>query len=66
MALSSSLFPGVPGGALVHNGFRDAHSATASTILAQVQNLISSKGATSVVAVSTNLDVSVHWVTGTN
>jgi len=49
--LSSSLFPGVPGGVLVHEGFRDVHSATAPAILAQVKNLIRTKGATSVVVV---------------
>ncbi|KAF9785227.1 Alpha/Beta hydrolase protein [Thelephora terrestris] len=53
--LSSSLFPGVPGGVLVHEGFRDAHSATAPAILAQVKNLIATKGATSVVAVGHSL-----------
>ena len=54
MKLSSTLFHGVPGDVMVHNGFRDAHSATASSILAKVKNLISQKGATSVVAVSPN------------
>jgi hypothetical protein len=53
---SSGLFPGVPGDVLVHNGFRDAHSATAPAILAEVKNLISSKGATSVVTVSLESD----------
>ena len=56
--LSSSLFPGVPGGVLVHEGFRDAHSATAPAILAQVKNLIATKGATSVVVVSSD---SLHF-----
>ena len=50
--LDPGLFPGVPGGVLVHEGFRDAHSATAPSILAQVKNLISTKGATSVITVS--------------
>ena len=54
MKLNSTLFSGVPGDVMVHNGFRDAHSATASSILAEVKNLISQKGATSVVAVSPN------------
>ena len=54
MKLSSTLFPGVPGDVLVHNGFRDAHNATASSILAEVKNLISQNGATSVAAVSPN------------
>lgn len=53
--LSSNLFPGVPGGVLVHQGFRDAHSATAPAILAQVKNLIATKGSTSVVVVSLDL-----------
>ena len=39
---------------MVHNGFRDAHSATASRILAEVKRLISTKGATSVFVVSRN------------
>ena len=50
--LSSSLFPGVPDGVLVHNGFRDAQSATAFAILAEVKRLIASNGATSVVTAS--------------
>lgn len=54
MKLDSNLFPGLPGDVLVHSGFRDAHSATAPAILAEVKNLISSKGATSVVIVSPN------------
>lgn len=63
MRPSSSLFPGVPSDVLVHSGFRDTHSATARAILAEVENLISSKNATSVVAVSPNLFRFV-WVTG--
>ena len=50
--LDASLFPGVPSNVEVHEGFRDAHGATASTILAEVKNLINSKGAHSVMAVS--------------
>ena len=46
---------------MVHNGFRDAHSATAPSILAEVKNLISQKGATSVVAVSLDL-FRLGWV----
>ncbi|KAF9644329.1 alpha/beta-hydrolase [Thelephora ganbajun] len=53
--LSSSLFPGVPGNVLVHNGFKDAHSATASAILTEVKNLIRTKGANSVVTVGHSL-----------
>ena len=52
---SSALFPGGPGDVVIHNGFRDAHSATAPGILAEVKRLVSTKGATSVVAVSRNL-----------
>ena len=55
MKPSSTLFPGVPGDVMIHNGFRDAHSATALGILAEVKTLISTKGAMSVVAVSRNL-----------
>jgi hypothetical protein len=50
--LDASLFPGIPSNAQVHQGFRDTHRATASTILLEVKNLINSKGATSVIAVS--------------
>lgn len=52
VSLDTSLFPGAPSDARVHRGFRDAHMATASTILTEVNNLISSKGATSVITVS--------------
>jgi predicted lipase len=49
--LDPSLFPGVPNVG-VHEGFRNAHQATASQILQEVENLISSKGSTQVIAVS--------------
>jgi len=52
VSLDTSLFPGAPNDARVHQGFRDAHMATASTILTEVNNLINSKGATSVITVS--------------
>ena len=51
-SLDTSLFPGAPSDAQVHQGFRDAHKATANTILGEVTDLISSSGATSVVVVS--------------
>lgn len=53
--LDFELFPGVPGDVMVHQGFKDTHSATAPSILAEVKDLISKKGAKSVVAVSPNL-----------
>ena len=52
---SFTLFPGVPGDVMIHNGFRDAHRAVTSGILAKVKRLTSTKGAMSVVAVSQNL-----------
>ena len=52
--IDPTIFPGAPGGVMIHEGFRDAHSATAPSILAQVKNLISTKGATSVTIVSSN------------
>lgn len=52
VSLDTSLFPGAPSDAWVHQGFRDAHMATASVIFTEVKNLISSKGATSVITVS--------------
>jgi len=51
-SLDTSLFPGAPSNALVHQGFRDAHKATANNILAEVRDLLNSNGATSVVVVS--------------
>ena len=55
MKPSFTLFSGVPGDVMIHNGFRDAHRAAASGILAKVKRLISTKGTMSVVAVSQNL-----------
>lgn len=63
MKPSSGLFPGVPGNVFVHNGFRDTHSVTAPAILAEVKDLIRSRNATSVVAVSPNL-FRFAWVRG--
>ena len=51
VSLDTSLFPGAPSNAEVHQGFRDAHKATANAILTEVKNLISSKGSTSVITV---------------
>ena len=51
VSLDTSLFPGAPGNAQVHQGFRDAHKATANDILAEVRNLLNSNGASSVVVV---------------
>ena len=50
--LDSALFPGLPAGILVHDGFRNAHAITAKGILAEVKKLIASKGAKSVTTVS--------------
>ena len=61
MQPSSSIFPGVPGNVLVHNGFRDAHSSTAPAILAEVKKLITSKGATTVTTVSLKLGPLRVW-----
>ncbi|KAF9644679.1 alpha/beta-hydrolase [Thelephora ganbajun] len=55
VSLDTSLFPGAPSDAQVHQGFRDAHQATANIILAEVENLINSNGATSVIAVGHSL-----------
>jgi hypothetical protein len=50
-SLDPSIFPGVPK-VEVHEGFKIAHQATASQILQEVDNLISSRGATQVITVS--------------
>ena len=52
MKPGSTLFPKVPSDVMIHNEFRDAHSATALGILAEVKRLISTKDATSIVTVS--------------
>ncbi|KAF9785804.1 alpha/beta-hydrolase [Thelephora terrestris] len=54
-SLDASLFPGVPSDAQVHQGFRDSHQATASIILSELNNLIGSKGTTSVIVVGHSL-----------
>ena len=50
--LDSTFFPGVSSDVQVHGGFADEHAQTASTILAEVKNLLSSSGASTVVTVS--------------
>lgn len=52
VGLNSTLFPGVPSGAEAHDGFLDEHEKTASTLLSQVQTLMSAKNTNNVVAVS--------------
>ncbi|TFY66439.1 hypothetical protein EVG20_g4647 [Dentipellis fragilis] len=54
-ALDSSLFPGVPSGVQVHDGFADEHAKTASQILAEVKKLLSENSATSVTLVGHSL-----------
>ncbi|KAL7283928.1 hypothetical protein ACG7TL_001200 [Trametes sanguinea] len=54
-SLDGSLFPGVPSGVLVHEGFANEQALTASSILATTKSLISSKGATSVITVGHSL-----------
>ncbi|KAI9061593.1 alpha/beta-hydrolase [Trametes sanguinea] len=53
--LDGSLFPGVPSSVLVHEGFANEQALTASSILATTKNLISSKGATTVITVGHSL-----------
>lgn len=47
-SLDSTLFPTVPSTVSVHTGFRDAHAATATTVLSTVKEIIAAKGATKV------------------
>lgn len=49
--LDSKLFPGVPSSVEVHDGFRNEHELTASTILAEVKRLMASKNTQSVTVV---------------
>ncbi|KAI0699099.1 alpha beta-hydrolase [Cytidiella melzeri] len=53
--LDPTLFPGIDPAAQAHNGFLGEHQLTASTILAQVNSLISSTGATTVLAIGHSL-----------
>ena len=48
---NGALFPGMNSDAQGHGGFLEEHSKTADTILSEVKKLISSKGATTVMAV---------------
>ena len=48
---NGTLFPGINSNAQGHEGFLGQYSETANTILPEVQRLISSKGATTVMAV---------------
>ena len=50
--LDPILFPGVPSGVLVHQGFRDAQARTALPILAEVRNLFAEHGTNSLTLVS--------------
>ncbi|KAF8757628.1 Alpha beta-hydrolase [Rhizoctonia solani] len=48
-------FPGVTSAVQVHSGFRDAHAATAATILAAVKKVIAERSATKVTLVGHSL-----------
>lgn len=50
-SLDTKLFPGVPSDIKVHQGFRDQHEKTASTILTEVERLMSATGSEFLVAV---------------
>lgn len=54
-SLDSTLFPTVPSTVSVHTGFRDAHAATATTVLSTVKEIIAAKGATKVTVVGHSL-----------
>jgi hypothetical protein len=43
LPLDTKLFPGIPSSVLVHTGFRNQHSMTANTILAEVKGLLNTK-----------------------
>ncbi|KAF9024852.1 alpha/beta-hydrolase [Hymenopellis radicata] len=55
--LDPTLFPGVGGDVLVHNGFSDQHALTASTILAEVNSLMAAHG-------TSNLTLAGHSLGG--
>ncbi|KAE9411361.1 alpha/beta-hydrolase [Gymnopus androsaceus JB14] len=55
VGLNSTLFPGVSSSAEVHDGFRDEHEKTATSILAEVQTLMSTKSTNNVIAVGHSL-----------
>ncbi|KAI0086537.1 alpha/beta-hydrolase [Irpex rosettiformis] len=52
---NNTLFPGMTSGAEGHGGFLEQYSSTTSTISSEVNRLISSKGATSVIATGHSL-----------
>jgi predicted lipase len=60
-SLSPTLFPNLPKGILVHEGFANEHARTASTVMANVKKIISEKGASSVTLVSTVLPLSLFF-----
>ncbi|PFH51568.1 hypothetical protein AMATHDRAFT_142271 [Amanita thiersii Skay4041] len=54
-SLSPSLFPGISSNAQVHEGFRDAHAKTASSVLAEVKKLMAAHNTNSVTLVGHSL-----------
>ncbi|KAI4523403.1 alpha/beta-hydrolase [Schizophyllum commune Loenen D] len=54
-SLDPTLFPGVPSGARVHGGFRDAHADTATAVLAAVRALLTAQNTNSVTVVGHSL-----------
>lgn len=62
-ALDTTLFPGVSSSIQVHEGFRDEHALTASTILAEVKRLMSVKKTKNVTIVRSSIsDNVVYWL----
>ena len=55
--LNSTLFPGVTSDVLVHIGFAEEHEQTAATILDDVNVLLSSSNASTVITVSGLIDL---------
>lgn len=51
--LDPTLFPGVPSTVEAHEGFLNEHALTATTILAEVKSLMTSKNTNSVTVVRT-------------
>ena len=51
LPLDTKLFPGIPSNILVHTGFRNQHSMTANTILAEVKDLLNTEDARHVTVV---------------
>ena len=60
--LDTTLFPGVSSNVQAHNGFLAEHAKTASQILTEVKNLISSKGVKQVITVS-SFQFRIMWGT---